>query len=152
MKTIHIICVGKNKDKLYLSLEEDYLKRVKTFKINIHEVRSHEEDLNKESEEVHKKINSLSKSNDLPFFLLTERGEVNSSPKFSQFIDKSLSQLGDFALVIGGASGHGEKLYHGATGELSLSKLTFPHKMARLILIEQLYRAETIVLGHPYNK
>jgi 23S rRNA pseudoU1915 N3-methylase RlmH len=95
MKTIHIICVGKNKDKLYLSLEEDYLKRVKTFKINIHEVRSHEEDLNKESEEVHKKINSLSKSNDLPFFLLTERGEVNSSPKFSQFIDKSISQLGD---------------------------------------------------------
>ncbi|MCF8057739.1 MAG: 23S rRNA (pseudouridine(1915)-N(3))-methyltransferase RlmH [Bacteriovoracaceae bacterium] len=152
MKTIHIICVGKNKEKHYLSLEEDYLKRIKTFKLLIHEVRSHEEDLNKEAEEVQKKLSGLSKNNQLPFYLLTERGKDFNSLQFSQFIENSLNQVGDFALIIGGASGHGDKLYQNALGELSLGRLTFPHKMARLMLVEQLYRSETIMLGHPYNK
>lgn len=152
MKTIHLIVVGKNKDKNYLALEDDYLKRIKSFSLKIHEVRSHEERLEAEAEEVVKKLNSLKKSGTLPFFLLTERGKKLDSIKFSDFISKGLDQHGDFALIIGGASGHGEELYQKTKGEISLSPLTFPHKMARLILIEQIYRAETIQLGHPYNK
>lgn len=149
MKSLHLICVGKNKEKAYLELEADYLKRIKTFKLQLHEVRSHEEKLDLEADEVLKKLQSLKK--DLPFFLLTERGKSFNSVKFSRFIEKNFEQ-GDFALVIGGASGHGQVLYDKAKGELSLSELTMPHKMARLVLIEQLYRAETISLGHPYNK
>lgn len=152
MKTIHLICVGKNKEKEYLSLEQDYLKRIKTFELKIHEVKSHEENLETEASEVSKKLNSLSKNKSLPFFLLTERGKNLNSPKFSQYIEKQLESFGEFALIIGGASGHGKDLYNRCQGELSLSPLTFPHKMARLILVEQLYRAETISLGHPYNK
>lgn len=149
MKTLHLICVGKNKEKPYLELEADYLKRLKTFKLQIHEVKSHEEKLELEAEEVLKKLQSLKK--EVPFFLLTEKGKAHNSIKFSQFVEKNL-ELGDFALVIGGASGHGDVLYQKAKGEVSLSLLTFPHKMARLILVEQIYRAETISLGHPYNK
>lgn len=149
MKTLHLICVGKNKEKPYLELEADYLKRLKTFKLQLHEVKSHEEKLDLEAEEVLKKLQSLKK--DIPFFLLTEKGKAYDSVGFSSFIERNFEQ-GDFALVIGGASGHGDELYQKAKGEISLSLLTFPHKMARLILIEQIYRAETISLGHPYNK
>lgn len=149
MKTLHLICVGKNKEKAYLELEADYLKRIKTFKFQIHEVKSHEENLEQEAQEVIKKLQSFKK--EVPFFLLTEKGKKHDSVGFSKFVDKNLEQ-GDFALMIGGASGHGEVLYQKAKGEISLSSLTFPHKMARLILVEQIYRAETISLGHPYNK
>lgn len=152
MKTVHLICVGKNKNKDYLSLEADYLKRLKTFELKIHEVKSHEENLDLEAAEVHKKLQSLSKAKALPFHLLTERGKTKSSVEFSQFIEKEFEMSSDFALIIGGASGHGPSLYEQCKGELSLSPLTFPHKMARLILVEQLYRTETILLGHPYNK
>ena len=152
MKTVHLLCVGKNKDKDYLSLESDYLKRFKTFELKIHEVKSHEENLELEANEVQKKIQSLSKTKSIPFILLTERGKSFSSVKFSEFVEKKFESHSEFALIIGGASGHGKELYEQCIGELSLSPLTFPHKMARLILIEQLYRAETITLGHPYNK
>lgn len=152
MKTIHLICVGKNKDSHYLSLEEEYLKRIKTFKLKIHEVKSHEEKLDLEAAEIQKKLASIGKNRELPFFLLTEKGKNHHSKSFAKFLDKSLNGLGDFALVIGGASGHGQDLYDKCQGELSLSPLTFPHKMARLILVEQIYRGETILLGHPYNK
>lgn len=152
MKTIHLINVGKNKDKNYLALEEGYLKRLKGFSLKIHEVRSHEERLEAEAEEVLKKLSGLKKSGLIPFFLLTERGKKLDSIQFSEFIERGFDQHGDFALIIGGASGHGKELYDKAKGEISLSPLTFPHKMARLILIEQIYRAETIQLGHPYNK
>lgn len=152
MKTIHLIVVGKNKDKSYLALEADYLKRLKSFDLKIHEVKSHEERLDQEAEEVLKKLQGLKKNTLLPFFLLTERGKQYNSKKFSEFISQNFDRLQDFALIIGGASGHGEVLYEKAEGEISLSPLTFPHKMARLILIEQIYRAETILSGHPYNK
>lgn len=148
MKSIHLIVVGKNKDKNYLALEADYLKRIRSFKFHLHEVKSHEEDLNQEAKEVQKKLAALG---NLPFFLMTERGKIGDSIKFSKMIEKNLA-LGDFALIIGGASGHGAELYEQCRGEISLSPLTLPHKMARLVLIEQIYRAETILQGHPYNK
>jgi 23S rRNA (pseudouridine1915-N3)-methyltransferase len=54
--------------------------------------------------------------------------------------------------VINGAAGPGSELVKKAHVQISLSELTFPHKLARLILIEQLYRAETIQAKHPYHK
>lgn len=152
MKSIHLISVGKNKEKNYLSLEEDYLKRIKTFQLTLHEVKAHEENLELEAQEVLKKLNSINKGKAIPFFLLAEKGKHFDSNQFSDYLAKNLEQHSAFALIIGGASGHGEELYAQASGLLSLSKLTLPHKMARLVLIEQLYRAETISLGHPYNK
>lgn len=152
MKSIHLVVVGKNKDNHYLALESDYLKRIRSFRFQVHEVKSFEEDLLQESKEVLKKLSSLGKGSPLPFFLMTEKGKLENSKKFASSIEKQLQVLGDFALVIGGASGHGKELYDLAKGEISLSPLTMPHKMARLVLIEQIYRAETIMQGHPYNK
>ena len=152
MKTLHLICVGKNKNRHYLELESDYLKRIKSFHLKIHEVKSHEENLEIEAQEVAKKIHSLSKNKPLPFYLLTEKGASFHSKSFSLFIKKQLEIALECAFIIGGASGHGKELYKSCKGEISLSTLTFPHKMARLLFIEQIYRAETIIQGHPYNK
>ncbi len=152
MKSLHLITVGKLKDKAYESLEAEYLKRLKDISFKIHEVKSHEENLDRESEEVLKKINQIEKNGKSKVILLTERGDKRDSISFSKWLFKLLENNSQTILVIGGASGHGQKIYDFCHGEISLSPLTFPHKMARLILIEQIYRAETIHVGHPYNK
>ena len=82
--------------------------------------------------------------------LLTEEGRKLDSLRFAE-------QLGDWAservaLVIGGADGHSPALRQEADALLSLSALTFPHELARLVLMEQLYRASTILQGGPYHR
>lgn len=82
--------------------------------------------------------------------LLTEEGRKLDSLRFAE-------QLGDWAsqrvaLVIGGADGHSPALRQEADALLSLSALTFPHELARLVLMEQLYRASTILQGSPYHR
>ena len=82
--------------------------------------------------------------------LLTEEGRKLDSLRFAE-------QLGDWAservaLVIGGANGHAPALRQEADALLSLSALTFPHELARLVLMEQIYRASTILQGSPYHR
>jgi 23S rRNA (pseudouridine1915-N3)-methyltransferase len=57
----------------------------------------------------------------------------------------------DLVFVVGGAYGFSEKVYQRADGKLSLSQMTFSHQMVRLIFVEQLYRAFTIIKGEPYH-
>ena len=84
--------------------------------------------------------------------LLDERGAVYSSVQFSQFIQQRLnSGCKNVLFLIGGAYGFSEELYQRANFTLSMSKMTFPHKLARLLFVEQLYRAFTILKGEPYH-
>lgn len=82
--------------------------------------------------------------------VLSEEGECLTSVKFAQ----KLSQLGSDRLVfvIGGAAGVDASLKAKAAWRLSLSPMTFPHELARLILLEQLYRAQSILQGGPYHR
>lgn len=79
--------------------------------------------------------------------LLDERGKQFTSPKFS----RELSDHGDVTIVIGGAYGVTEQLRQRANVVLSLSKMIFPHQLVRLILMEQIYRAQAIYHHHPYH-
>ena len=84
--------------------------------------------------------------------LLDERGKELSSVQFSQFIQQRLnSGCKNVVFLIGGAYGFSEEMYQRANFILSMSKLTFPHKLARLLFTEQLYRACTILKGEPYH-
>jgi len=84
--------------------------------------------------------------------LLDERGGEYSSLQFSQFIQQRLNAgCKSLLFLIGGAYGFSEALYSRANFTLSMSKLTFPHKLARLLFAEQLYRAFTILKGEPYH-
>jgi 23S rRNA (pseudouridine1915-N3)-methyltransferase len=80
-----------------------------------------------------------------------EKGKQFTSVDFSKWLfEKSETQK--IIFIIGGAAGHGEEVIAKANFKLSLSELTYPHKLARLLLVEQIYRAITIKNNHPYNK
>ncbi len=151
MKDLHLIVVGKLNDKNIEELERDYFKRLTSPKLFIHEVKAHSENLDKEAKEVSNKLGELS-SDGSPFIvLLTENGKQFTSVNFSKWLsDKYETQK--IVFIIGGASGHGQDIINRAHFKLSLSELTYPHKLARLLLVEQIYRAQTIKANHPYNK
>lgn len=85
--------------------------------------------------------------------VLTEGGKALSSEAFSRWLagrrDAGAKAL---ALMIGGADGHGEAALAGANLQLSLGAMTLPHGLARVVVAEQLYRAVTILAGHPYHR
>jgi 23S rRNA (pseudouridine1915-N3)-methyltransferase len=84
--------------------------------------------------------------------LLDERGKEYSSVQFSQFIQQRLnSGCKNVLFLIGGAYGFSEEMYQRANFSISMSKMTFPHKLARLLFAEQLYRAFSILKGEPYH-
>lgn len=153
MAEVYLLTVGKLKDKEFETLEADYLKRLTLFKFKIIECKSFSENLALEAAEVMKKIKELSGSSTPYLITLEEKGKMRDSVNFSKwFCDDVLTKSQKIFLIIGGASGHGEEVLKAKNESISLSPLTFPHKMARLILVEQLYRAQTIHERHPYHK
>lgn len=85
-------------------------------------------------------------------FLLDERGKELRSVDFADFIDKQMgSGVRSVAFAIGGPFGFSEEVRALADGSLSLSKMTFPHDLARVVFLEQLYRAFTILRNEKYH-
>ena len=84
-------------------------------------------------------------------FLLDENGREFRSMEFANFLQKKMSTGKDLVLVIGGAYGFCPAVYQRANGKLSLSQMTFSHQMIRLMAIEQIYRAMTILRNEPYH-
>ncbi len=84
---------------------------------------------------------------------LDEKGKMFSSPEFASVIKNYANQgNSELAFIIGGADGLSNELKQKADLILSFSKMTFPHLMIRSFLIEQIYRASTILSGHPYHR
>jgi 23S rRNA (pseudouridine1915-N3)-methyltransferase len=84
--------------------------------------------------------------------LLDERGKEISSVDFANFLQQKMnSGIKKLLFVIGGAYGFSEAVYQRQNAKISLSRLTFPHLMTRLIFTEQLYRAFTILHNEPYH-
>lgn len=84
--------------------------------------------------------------------LLDEKGKQFTSVGFSEFIAKKmLASHKRMIFVVGGPYGFSERVYQRANGKVSLSAMTFSHQMIRLIFVEQLYRAMTILKGEPYH-
>ena len=84
---------------------------------------------------------------------LDERGEGLSSEEFAMYLSKLQVQgKSDISFFIGGARGLHRKLLERSDRIISLGRITLPHKLAQLILVEQIYRAESILANHPYHK
>lgn len=84
--------------------------------------------------------------------LLDERGKLLESPEFAHEINEVFLNGKELVFVIGGAFGHfSPAMQARADLILSFSKMVFPHQICRLILVEQIYRAQEIQLGHPYH-
>jgi 23S rRNA (pseudouridine1915-N3)-methyltransferase len=82
---------------------------------------------------------------------LDERGKSRSSPDFARLIETYRRQ-GPLVFVIGGADGLDETIRQRASMIVSFGQLTWPHMLARVMLLEQIYRAQQIVAGHPYHR
>ncbi len=84
--------------------------------------------------------------------VLDEHGEEYTSVKFAEYVQRKMVSPGkDITFIIGGPYGLHKKILDTADHSLSLSKMTFSHQMVRLIFLEQLYRAFTIMRGEPYH-
>ena len=83
--------------------------------------------------------------------LLDEHGAEFRSLELAQWLQKKLASGRDLWLVVGGPYGFSEAVYERANGKLSISRLTFSHQMIRLLVVEQLYRAMTILRGENYH-
>ena len=84
---------------------------------------------------------------------LDERGKERRSAELAERVTMLENQsVGQISLLIGGAEGLSDEVRGAVSESWSLSKLTLPHELARLVLLEQLYRLETIRSGHPYHR
>lgn len=145
------IWVGKTKDKNWLALQNEYLQRLSHFvKCEVVEVRDARAQEGKETEG----NRILEKVNQSSFVcLLDVKGRGISSHELAKEIEKwQNTGRNEIAFVIGGADGVSQEVAERADFRLSLSFLTFTHEMARVIVMEQLYRAYTIIKGFPYQK
>jgi 23S rRNA (pseudouridine1915-N3)-methyltransferase len=147
-RQIHLIVVGKLKDTHLETIENDYLKRITHPDLIIHEVKASAENKLAEGEVILKKFKELGGTY---LIAMTEWGKKYTSVQFAQWTEGLFERQVKVIFVIAGAEGFSEEVLKNCQERLSLSELTFPHKLARILLVEQLYRAQTIRSGHPYH-
>ena len=136
-----IIAIGKVKKKWIQSGIKIYLNRLPGLKVI--EIK----DSNKKKEALD--IKAILKKDEI-FVTLNENGQSFTSREFARKLQNCSTQNITFA--IGGATGFSHEILSASSWDLSLSSLTFPHELAQLILLEQIYRAKTIAQGTPYHK
>jgi 23S rRNA (pseudouridine1915-N3)-methyltransferase len=156
MFKITIIVLGKLKEKAYIELEKEYIKRLSPFaKIKIIELPEvsygKNPDLDKVKTQEAEKIVSILPKNSV-VILLEESGTLRDSKDFSKFLERTGSLGKELVFVIGSGVGLHSSLKEYSNYTISLSPLTFPHNMARVILEEQLYRACMILGNREYHK
>ena len=158
---IKIIAVGKIKEKFYREALGEYEKRMKAYnKVEIVEVADEKapESLSDKEVEMVKDAEGeriLSKIKDDSFVVTLEiNGKNLDSIKFAGLIqDEMLDGFGrDLVFVIGGSNGLGLKVLKRSNYRLSFGKMTYPHQLMRVILMEQIYRAYRIINKEPYHK
>ncbi len=139
--------VGKTKDKNWRVLQEEYFARLSHF------VRCEIVELKDSGKEIEGKL-ILEKLNQSTFVcLLDVKGRSVSSHDLAAKLENWQNRgLKEVTFIIGGAEGVASEVVERADNSLSLSFLTFTHEMARVVMLEQLYRAFTIIKGFPYQK
>ena len=147
-RQIHLIVVGKLKDSNLESIEKDYLKRITNPDLIIHELKASAENKEAEGEAIVKKVKDLGGGH---LVALSEWGKRYTSVAFAEWSQGHLEKSNKLIFIIAGAEGFSSEVLNLCQERLSLSELTFPHKLARILLVEQLYRAQTIRTGHPYH-
>lgn len=158
---IKIIGVGKIKEKFFRASIDEYLKRMSPYNdVEIIEVNDEPaaENLSQKEIEKVKEIEGeriLAKISDDDYLVSLEiLGKQMTSEKFAKFIqNEMLEGFGrNLVFVIGGSNGLSKAVSQRANYKLSFSKMTFPHQLMRVILLEQIYRAFRIINNHPYHK
>lgn len=151
MLNVTIITIGKVKEAYWKEAILEYQKRLQPYaRLKIEELKA--EPFSESTKEKAKKTESdsielyLDKKKTVEIYLLSEHGELFDSPAFA----KKMESNQEIVLVIAGTQGFSQDLMS-KYPKISLSPLTFPHELARVILLEQLYRATTIINKKDYH-
>lgn len=159
MQSVKIICVGKLKDKFFRDASDEYLKRLKAYcKAEIIEIPAANlpDDpndtqitaaLEKEADVILKKIPSNS-----TVVAMCVEGKMYSSEDVAELLSKSAMNSGEIVFIIGGSYGLSENVKKRSDVRMSASKMTFPHRLFRVMLLEQIYRGYKINSGGKYHK
>ncbi|WP_278628206.1 23S rRNA (pseudouridine(1915)-N(3))-methyltransferase RlmH [Thomasclavelia cocleata] len=157
---VKIICVGRLKEKYLVAGIAEYLKRLQAYcKVEVYEVSDESipdncslanEMIIKSKEG--KKILDKIKQDDYVVLLDVAGKEIDSIMLAKQMENCMISGKSTIDFVIGGSLGHGQEIIERANFRLSFSKMTFPHQLMRLILVEQIYRAFKIMKNESYHK
>tara|TARA_A100001011_G_scaffold124386_1_gene131301 strand:- start:597 stop:1052 length:456 start_codon:yes stop_codon:yes gene_type:complete len=147
----YILSIGNMKKSPENEIFNKYLKRL-THKLFLKEYVSHlpsgQARIKDECKNLLDMVNENSK-----LILLDERGENISSNGFSNILTKFRNEsFNNIYFIIGGADGVTEEVFNKADKIFSFGRMTWPHILTRLMLIEQIYRSETIISGHPYHR
>ena len=154
MKT-ELIVVGKTTNKHFVAAINDYLDRIghyMPFSVTVIPALRNAKSLSlqqqkdKEGESI---LRLLQPSDTV--VLLDERGKEPRSIELAEWLQRQQQTARRLVFIIGGPYGFSQQVYSRADSMLSLSRLTFSHQMVRLIFVEQLYRACTIIKGEPYH-
>ena len=155
-----VIAVGKLKERFWKDACEEYLKRLQPYaKMTVREVADidparaggMEAACEKEGAAICAALDALGSSTHV--MLLDIGGLERSSEELSRHLDTlALGGASSFAFVIGGSDGVSEAVRRRASETLSFGPITLPHNLARVVLLEQLYRAQKISRGEPYHK
>ena len=157
---ITVVCVGKIKEKFYVQAVEEYAKRLSRYcKLEFVELPDE-----KTPENAGEQINASIKAkegdrilsvlrDDAYVIALAIEGNMLDSVQCSEKLEKlAVSSVSHIMFVIGGSLGLDTRVLSRADYKLSFSKMTFPHQLMRVVLLEQIYRAYRIMRGEPYHK
>lgn len=160
MQSITIISVGKLKDAFFEMASEEYLKRLRAFaKVNVIEIKAGalpdepnlsqiNSVLEKEADEIIKKLPPSAR-----VVSLCIEGKLYSSEDMARLLsDTALSGQSHIVFIIGGSYGLSDRVKARSEVRLSMSKMTFPHRLARIMLLEQIFRGYKINSGEAYHK
>ncbi|MBR5048173.1 MAG: 23S rRNA (pseudouridine(1915)-N(3))-methyltransferase RlmH [Erysipelotrichaceae bacterium] len=150
---INVVAVGKIKEKSLQALIDEYLKRISGYtKINVIEVADEANDRNDVREIEGQRILKQIKD-DACVILLDLKGKEMDSVQFSRLIEEiNTYRSSNITFVIGGSLGVSQPVIDRADYRLKISEMTFPHNLARLIILEQIYRAYKIANNETYHK
>ncbi|MET0283372.1 MAG: 23S rRNA (pseudouridine(1915)-N(3))-methyltransferase RlmH [Polyangiales bacterium] len=144
---VHVVAVGKIKERGIREAVDDYAKRIGRY-AQYHEVELKDLPSDELIEKFTKAIPARAR-----VFALEVEGRAVTSPGLAQLVGRAEddSAIQHLVFLIGGSYGLPQQVSRGADVQLSLSNLTLPHRLARLVLVEQVYRAFTILRGEPYS-
>jgi 23S rRNA (pseudouridine1915-N3)-methyltransferase len=156
--TITLLAIGKIKDSALIRLIDEYRKRIQHYtrfeyrELSAEKRKKTENDATVKDREC-AKIKKILQPQDL-IIALDERGTEYSSCEFAQFLEghQIRGNVKRLVFVIGGATGFSETFLRSANVRIALSKMTLPHQLCRLLLVEQVYRALSIIAGESYHK
>lgn len=154
MKTV-LVLVGKTVNKHIGACVDDYVERLGHYMpfelVTIPELKNNK-NLSEEQQKEREGELILKQVQEQDFLvLLDEHGKELRSIEFATWIQKKQQAVRRLVFVIGGPYGFSPAVYQRCNEQLSLSKMTFSHQMVRMIFVEQLYRACTIIKGEPYH-